>query len=172
MPAMRELMLEVLTRRYYRIRDLQEIAYHSTAQESVFSAEYDHEGRRVHASRRTRCRRGLTEAIAALGDLFARVPEGHDIVLDVHAWRDEPLSGPEVTVHAVRTALDAAGMARAPARGGAGGRSDDGAAHGGAGERPRPWTGAAPLAGAVPRSARAARARATRRTRSYRGCTR
>ncbi|MFT3765755.1 MAG: biotin carboxylase N-terminal domain-containing protein [Minicystis sp.] len=111
-PLMRELMLEVLTRRYYRIRNLERIAYHTVGAQSVFSTAYDHEGRRVHAFATHATLPRLTEAVAALAGLCADVPPDHDIVLDVHAWSAEPLAGPEVTVHAVRSALDAAALPR------------------------------------------------------------
>ena len=43
-----EALLEVMTRRYYRIRDLENVRTRTKNGFSLATAEYDHEGKRIH----------------------------------------------------------------------------------------------------------------------------
>jgi acetyl-CoA carboxylase carboxyltransferase component/biotin carboxyl carrier protein len=111
-PPMRELMLEVLTRRYYRIRNLEGITAHEVGGQSVVCTQYEHEGRRVHAFATHALLPRLAGAISALAGLFAAVPEDDDIVLDVFVWSPDPLAGAEACATAGRTAIEAATLPR------------------------------------------------------------
>ncbi|MFO0758453.1 MAG: biotin carboxylase N-terminal domain-containing protein [Byssovorax sp.] len=111
-PAMRALMLEVLLRRYYRIRTLDSIATHTVGGRSVIAAAYLHEGRRVHAFATHALLPDLGAAISALAPLFAAVPADDDLVLDVYAYSPEVQSGPDITLRAAQAALEAASLPR------------------------------------------------------------
>jgi len=111
-PALLQLMLEVLTRRYYRIRTLLEL--HSWVEEGkcYVSAEHDHEGKRIHVFATHADYTRLTETAQALFPLIAEVPADHDIVIDLYLWRSSRLGDPEVTQQEVRSMLDNAGFPR------------------------------------------------------------
>ena len=47
-PALRRAMLEVMTRRYYRIRPLEHFAAHTHGDFDLVTADYEHDGGRVH----------------------------------------------------------------------------------------------------------------------------
>jgi acetyl/propionyl-CoA carboxylase alpha subunit/acetyl-CoA carboxylase carboxyltransferase component len=109
--AMRELMLEVLLRRYYRIRNLEPIASRTAGGQSVASTNYEHDGRRLHVFASHAQLDSLAAAVSALAGLFVEVPADHDIILDLYAWTAEPLD-PEVAAQKVGAALEAAALPR------------------------------------------------------------
>lgn len=84
-PAMRQLMLEVITARYYRVRTLVNFTSTSLGDSAdAAQAEYDFEGKRIHVfaiySERTR----LYENTCALVPLLSTVPLDHDVVIDCY----------------------------------------------------------------------------------------
>jgi acetyl/propionyl-CoA carboxylase alpha subunit/acetyl-CoA carboxylase carboxyltransferase component len=112
-PAFRALMLEVLTRRYYRIRDLDGLAFREVSGRGVALGAYDHEGRRVHVVATHARRERFAEDVGALAGLVADVPADHDVVLDLYAWGAAPLGEPDATLRELREALGRAALPRA-----------------------------------------------------------
>ena len=111
-PAMRRLMLEVITRRYYRIRTLENLRTLDVDGQCFASAEYDHEGKRIHVFTTHAEYSRLSEAMRAMFPLIAEVPADHDIVVDLYAWHSGRLGDPEVTQQEVQSALNQAGFPR------------------------------------------------------------
>ena len=105
-PTQRGPLLECLTRRYYRIRDLENVQVHNGGERPVASAEYDHDNTRIHLI----TAHGNYEDIAAVGEaispLLSAVPEEHDVVLDLYLHRTEPEAGEEDTQRQVLNAVE------------------------------------------------------------------
>jgi len=116
--GLRELMLEVLTSRYYRLRKL--MSFHSVTVDSrcYVSADYDHEGKRIHIFTSHVEFSRLAEAATAMRPLLEAVPAGHDIAIDFYAWHSdwlvgqEPRGDEEAAERAVRSMLNQAGFPR------------------------------------------------------------
>jgi acetyl/propionyl-CoA carboxylase alpha subunit/acetyl-CoA carboxylase carboxyltransferase component len=110
--AMSELMLEALTWRYYRIRKLTN--FHSLVVDGqcCASAEYDHQGKRIHLFTTHAEYSRLAEAARTLFPMIAEVPPDHDIVIDFYAFHSDRLGDPEATQQEVRSVLNRAGFPR------------------------------------------------------------
>jgi acetyl/propionyl-CoA carboxylase alpha subunit/acetyl-CoA carboxylase carboxyltransferase component len=110
--AMRRLMLEAITWRYYRIRTLEK--FHSLAVNGhcFASAEYDHEGKRIHVFTTHAEYSRLSEAVRAMLPLIKEVAAEHDIVIDFYAWHAGRLGDAEVTQQEVQAVLNQAGFPR------------------------------------------------------------
>lgn len=95
--AMQKLMLEAITWRYYRIRNLEEV--HSFDKDGHFyaAAEYDHEGKRIHVLATHSDFSRLSETARAVCNLVSQVPGDHDVVIDFYAWNSGAMSDPEKT---------------------------------------------------------------------------
>ena len=112
-PALLQLILEVLTRRYYRIRMLMDLRTWEEDGKCYVSAEYDHEGKRIHLFATHADYFGVTKAARALLPLIAEVPADHDIALDFYTWHTGQLGDPEPTQQEVRVMLQEVGFPRA-----------------------------------------------------------
>ena len=131
-PAMRKLMLEAITWRYYRIRTLENFSSLAVNGHCFASAEYDHEGKRIHVFTTHAEYSGLMEAMHAMFPLIEEVPPDHEIVIDFYVWHSGRMGDPETTqqdVSAVlnqttfprairRIVVEVAGSAHAPFAGG------------------------------------------------------
>jgi acetyl/propionyl-CoA carboxylase alpha subunit/acetyl-CoA carboxylase carboxyltransferase component len=111
-PASSRLMLEVLTWRYYRIRDLTEFSSFVLEDRSVAAAEYDFEGRHIHAFTTHCLYTELCAGARSLESLIAGVPPEHDVVVDFYTAHGAPLADPDVTEREVRAMLNQAGFPR------------------------------------------------------------
>ncbi|MGH9642748.1 MAG: carbamoyl-phosphate synthase subunit L, partial [Terriglobales bacterium] len=111
-PALREVMLEVFLRRYYRIRMLMDVRSWAADGRCYASTEYDHEGMRVHVFSTHSDYARLAETARTLNPLMAEIPDDHEIVIDLYAWHSEPLSDPETTQQEICALLQQAGFAR------------------------------------------------------------
>ena len=111
-PAMRKLMLEALTWRYYRIRKLTNFRSLAVDGHCYASAEYDHEGKRIHVFTTHAEYSRLSEAARTLFPMIAEVPADHDIVIDFYVFHSGWLGDPEVTQQEVRSVLNQAGFPR------------------------------------------------------------
>ena len=99
-------MLEVLTRRYYRIRRLENFRSVPFGSRPGALAEYELEGVR-HLVVSTWCLDGDLEA--ALRDVAAHLaahPSEHDVLIDVYSWRPGPLGDADATAAAVKAVVD------------------------------------------------------------------
>ena len=111
-PALQQLMLEVLTWRYYRIRTLVSFRTLTLAGHCYASAEYDHEGKRIHVFTTHAEYPQLVEAARAIFPLIAEVPADHDIVIDLYLGHARSLGDPEATQREVQSMLDQAAFPR------------------------------------------------------------
>jgi acetyl/propionyl-CoA carboxylase alpha subunit/acetyl-CoA carboxylase carboxyltransferase component len=110
--VMRKLILEALTWRYYRIRKLTNFRSLVVDGQCYASAEYDHEGKRIHVFTTHAEYSQLSEAVRKLFPMVAGVPADHDIVIDFYVFHSGRLSDPEVTQQEVRSVLDQSGFPR------------------------------------------------------------
>jgi len=110
--AMRKLMLEAITWRYYRIRTLENFRSFDRDGRCYASAEYDHGGKRIHVFTTHTEHSRLSEAVQATFPLIAEVPADHDIVIDFYTWHSGWLGDPDSTQQEVRSLLDDAGFPR------------------------------------------------------------
>jgi len=110
--AMRLTMLEVLTRRYYKIRNLLNLNSSAVSDNSYISAEYDHEGKRIHVLATYAEYRALTAAAQTLLPLIAEVPADHDVTLDFHVCSSSKLGTPDATQLEVQAMLNQAAFSR------------------------------------------------------------
>jgi acetyl/propionyl-CoA carboxylase alpha subunit/acetyl-CoA carboxylase carboxyltransferase component len=103
---MRAVMLEVLSRRYYRIRQLE--SFHSLAlgDQGVGLGQYVHEGKRIRLLTTHARDTDLFEAAGRLGPLVAEVPPAEDAVIDLYVWRNGPLGDPEGNLRELKALLD------------------------------------------------------------------
>ena len=111
-PAVRLLMLEAITLRYYRIRTLEEFSSFVRDGHCYASAEYDHEGARIHAFATHTEYSGLADAAHAMSSLVANVPAGHDVVVDFYVWNSRALSDPDCTQREVAAVLEKTAFTR------------------------------------------------------------
>jgi acetyl/propionyl-CoA carboxylase alpha subunit/acetyl-CoA carboxylase carboxyltransferase component len=110
--AMHKLMLEAITWRYYRIRTLERFRSLTVDGQCYTTAEYDHEGKRIHVFTAHAEYSRLSEAMRATFPLIAEVSADHDIVIDFYAWHSGLMGDPESTERDVREVLNQAGFPR------------------------------------------------------------
>ncbi len=111
-PALRMFMLEALSWRYYRIRNLTNFHTLAVGAQCYASAEYDHEGKRIHVFTTHAEYSHLSEAARTMFPMIAEVPADHDIVIDFYVFHSGWLGDPEITQQEVRSVLDQAGFPR------------------------------------------------------------
>jgi acetyl-CoA carboxylase carboxyltransferase component/biotin carboxyl carrier protein len=111
-PVLRQLVLEVLSRRYYRIRAVERVTATELADHSLVAAEYDFEGRRVHLFATHAAWEGLPVALQGLGPTIDAVAAGDDVVLDLYVLRATGAEGPAETSAALAGVLNNVGIVR------------------------------------------------------------
>ncbi len=84
-PAFRRLVLEVITRRYYRMRTLERFSSTSRAGREVFAAQYEHEGDRFHVVSTHLDLPDLRAAVEAAAEAVDDVAPGDRVVVDLYA---------------------------------------------------------------------------------------
>ena len=109
---MRECMLEVLTRRYYRIRDIQLLATGVLDGGAVAIAEYDFEGKRIHVLATHATYDGLGAAVAAVAPRLRAVPPEHDVVVDLYVCCSAPLPESDACAGELQAVLNRIGFPR------------------------------------------------------------
>ncbi len=110
--AMRQLMLEVLTRRYYRNEMLADLRSVLVNGQLCISTEYDEDGKRLHLFTIQTESSRMSQAAQAIFPLIEDVPAGHEIVIDFYVWHSEPLGDPEATQREVCSTLNHTGFPR------------------------------------------------------------
>jgi acetyl/propionyl-CoA carboxylase alpha subunit/acetyl-CoA carboxylase carboxyltransferase component len=105
-PHMQRIMLEVITRRYYRIRDLGPFTTYEAGGYLFSAAEYDFEGRPIHVVSTHLAYQDLLEGTRNLHEVLARLSEDHDVVVDIYVWQAQPRGTPEISERHVRRILD------------------------------------------------------------------
>ncbi|MGE5206028.1 MAG: biotin carboxylase N-terminal domain-containing protein [Chlamydiota bacterium] len=108
----RQLMLEVLTSRYYRVQALLCCQPATVNGQGVASAQYDEEGKHVHLF--TTCAEydRLREVGQAMFPLINEVPAGDEVAIDFYLWRLGPAADPEVVQREVGSELNGIGFPR------------------------------------------------------------
>ncbi len=108
--AMRNLMLEALTWRYYRIRKLTNFRSLTADGHCYATAEYDHEGKHIHVFTTHAEYSRLSETARTMFSMIKEVPVDHEIVIDFYVFHPGRLGDPEITQQEVRGMLDQAGF--------------------------------------------------------------
>ena len=103
--GLRGLMLEEMTRRYYRdkLLDFSSLALDGQPYDS---AQYEEKGRRVHIFTTHAEFSRLAEAVRTLAPLIAEVPAAHDIVIDFYLWHPGLNGEAEATQREVHSLLN------------------------------------------------------------------
>ncbi len=100
-------LLEVMTRRYYRIRELGDVAAHELDGLTVVTAAYHRDGRDVRVAAIHVERDELRFGAEVIDRMLATTGEGNvDHVLDVYLWSSEPVTDAEAILAEVAGTLD------------------------------------------------------------------
>ncbi len=124
--AMRQLMLEMLVRRYYRIRELTNFQSVAIDGHCYASAEYEYEGKHIHVLSTHADYSRLAEVARTLFPMIETVapetvaPEkvtpnhesDHEIAIDFSVFHSGSLGDPEATQQEIRTILNQVGFPR------------------------------------------------------------
>jgi acetyl-CoA carboxylase carboxyltransferase component/biotin carboxyl carrier protein len=87
--AFRAALLEVMVRRYYRIREMGAIASFRREGQTFAAAGYEHRGAHVHLIA-THAEYGrLAWSVESVRHLAGEAPAGSEVVADLYLWRDE-----------------------------------------------------------------------------------
>jgi acetyl-CoA carboxylase carboxyltransferase component/biotin carboxyl carrier protein len=86
-PRLQESLLEVMIRRYYRIRELRSILPTFIEGQLFAAAGYEHRGSHVHLIATHAAEDRLPWSVEAIRRLAAEAPEGSEIVADLYLWR-------------------------------------------------------------------------------------
>ena len=111
--AMRELMLEVLTRRYYRIRQIESLDCQALGEQSCATAEYSFEGVRIHVLATHAEYAVLADAARRFCPRLQELPTDHDVVIDFYVWSRQPLQSADVTQREIHAMLNSVTFPRA-----------------------------------------------------------
>jgi acetyl/propionyl-CoA carboxylase alpha subunit len=108
----RRVMLEVLTKRYYSIRNLQQFALVDLTDGPIARAEYEYKDRRVHLIAAYAEDAGLEASARSLFPVLSDIPAEHDVVIDFHLWQPHGCRDPEATQERLRGVLASVGFPR------------------------------------------------------------
>ncbi|HSB85078.1 MAG TPA: biotin/lipoyl-containing protein, partial [Ilumatobacteraceae bacterium] len=109
--AERWVALEVMTRRYYRMRALGELAAVSGRRHAMLRGSYnDEHGARVQVLTVTGPIEELSHMVAAAASSAEAMAATETIVLDVYAWSAGPLGGSDELAEEFRSVLDASSL--------------------------------------------------------------
>ncbi|HEX3555450.1 MAG TPA: biotin attachment protein [Thermoanaerobaculia bacterium] len=89
-PALRQALLEVMVRRFYRIRELRSVAFTAVDGQAFAIADYDYQGSHVHLIATHAGPEGLAPSLAAVRALAAEAAPGSEIVADLYFWTAGP----------------------------------------------------------------------------------
>lgn len=84
---MRECITEIIARRYYRIRALENLSSVTVGGFSCAQAQYDHKGARISLLAMSMTLDELPQAVQALQQLLQAVPEHNEVVVDFYLTR-------------------------------------------------------------------------------------
>lgn len=104
--SLRHTMLEVLTCRYYRIRNLLNPNSSVTDGYCYVSDEYVYEEKRIHVFAVYASYDHFSGAVRAMLHVIADVPAEHDIVIDFHVCHCRKLGDPDATEQELRFTLN------------------------------------------------------------------
>jgi acetyl-CoA carboxylase carboxyltransferase component len=107
-PPTRAALLEIMVRRYYRIRELGEIASSTLDGQTFALAGYDYQGSHVHLIATHAGAERLAWSVDALRRLAGGAPPGAEIVADLYFWRDDSPGSEEAAAGEIAALLAAA----------------------------------------------------------------
>jgi acetyl/propionyl-CoA carboxylase alpha subunit/acetyl-CoA carboxylase carboxyltransferase component len=90
-----EPMLEVLTRRYYKIRTLEEVRAFTQDGRQFVTGAYELGGKRLHLIASMGTLSGLSACVASVADLAAAVADPTNLVVDLYLSSGEPITDPD-----------------------------------------------------------------------------
>jgi acetyl/propionyl-CoA carboxylase alpha subunit/acetyl-CoA carboxylase carboxyltransferase component len=93
-PVLRELMLEVLSRRFYRNRDIDRCHSVEADGRSITCADYQHDQRRMRLLASHARWQDLPAALRSLVGVAAEAAEGLDVLIDLYVWREDHIAEP------------------------------------------------------------------------------
>ncbi len=110
--ALRKLMLEALTWRYYRIRKLTNFHTQAVDGHCYASAEYDLDGRHIHVFTTHAEYPRLSDVARTLFPMIAEVPADHDILIDFYIFHSGWSGDAEVAQQEVHSIINQIGFPR------------------------------------------------------------
>ncbi len=111
-PFLQQLMLEVMTSRYYSVRKLNNLRTLSLNGYWCIASEYQDEGKSIHVFAAHAEYRSLEERLLSVSQFMNEVPAQDEVVLDLMTWNAEPLSDPDTTCREVRQILNQVSLPR------------------------------------------------------------
>jgi acetyl/propionyl-CoA carboxylase alpha subunit/acetyl-CoA carboxylase carboxyltransferase component len=111
-PVLREVMLEVITRRFYRGRQVGRFTAVDVGDRSAVAADYAHEGRRIHVIATHATEQDLAAALEAARRAALSFPMDDDVVIDVHVWTRSVLDDANAASDELQALLDGASFDR------------------------------------------------------------
>ena len=89
-PSFRQALLEIMVRRFYRIRELQNVNATGMDGQDFAIAGYDYQGSHVHLIASHAGPEGLAPSLAAVRALAGKAAPGSEIVADLYFWSPGP----------------------------------------------------------------------------------
>jgi acetyl-CoA carboxylase carboxyltransferase component len=106
-PYLQEALLEIMTRRYYRIRDLGRLTISWSDGFLFATAQYTHEGQAIHLASTHLSYEDLEPGVKAFRSALEGTPDEHDVAADIYVRRSTDGESPERIEQDVRAILDA-----------------------------------------------------------------
>ncbi|MGA9594727.1 MAG: biotin/lipoyl-containing protein, partial [Acidimicrobiia bacterium] len=107
-PRLQEALLEIMTRRYYRIRELGPFSTLRIDGIVISTTEYVYEGRRIHLASTHVAFEDLQRGVAALHEALEEIDPEYDLAVEIYARRSRVHGSPDRTEKRIRETLDAA----------------------------------------------------------------
>ncbi|MGB6368435.1 MAG: biotin/lipoyl-containing protein, partial [Thermoanaerobaculia bacterium] len=111
-PALREAMLEVMTRRYYRVRTLGSCRIQEIEGQPFACFEYDRRGKQIYLVTTHSSFDELAASIERVSSALEAAPPGSDIAIDFYVWRESRREDTESTLEHLLSLLKAAELSR------------------------------------------------------------
>jgi acetyl-CoA carboxylase carboxyltransferase component len=106
-PALREAILEVMVRRYYRIRELGAVAFTTAGGQDFAIAEYDYQGSHVHLFATHAPFPQMAAALGRAVHLAAGAAPESEAVVDLYLWQDSAGEAEDATAERIAALLAA-----------------------------------------------------------------
>ncbi|MFZ2013304.1 MAG: carboxyl transferase domain-containing protein [Nocardioides sp.] len=115
-PDFQRVLLEVYARRYYRIRELRNVAFDEYGGQLLCAADYDWENKHIHLVVGYAELSRLPETARAVAEHLRGVSEDRQVTVDLATWRHGPHTGTEETAPEVERLLARCDFGRVPWR--------------------------------------------------------
>ncbi len=115
-PRFHRTLLEVYARRFYRIRELRDLAFDEHGGRLLCSADYDWENKHIHLVVAYTELSGLPEMARAVAAHLADVPADRQVVVDLATWREGDRTSVDETAPQVEALLARCDFGREPWR--------------------------------------------------------